>query len=182
MGIEGNDLYTADITRVFPISGRFSRPQRRVYDTVLRAQLAGIDAARAGADFLAPHRAAMRVIVESLVDWHLLDEPIDTILSEQLHRRWTLHGTSHHLGLDVHDCSAARSDIYRTGTLRPGMVITVEPGLYFQAYDRTVPRELRGIGVRIEDDVLITDDGPRVLSVGLPKQADDVEAWMAGLR
>ncbi len=92
-----------------------------------------------------------------------------------------VHGTSHHLGLDVHDCAQARAEFYREGTLRPGMVITVEPGIYFKSTDLLVPEELRGIGVRIEDDIVITDDGCRILSDKLPREADEVEAWMAGL-
>ena len=98
----------------------------------------------------------------------------------QLHRRYTLHGTSHMLGLDVHDCANARNDVLR-GVLTPGNVLTVEPGLYFQVNDLTVPEEYRGIGVRIEDDVLVTASGARNLSDALPRRADDVEAWMAGL-
>jgi Xaa-Pro aminopeptidase len=182
MGIEGTQLYTADVTRVYPISGQFTAPQRRVYESVLRAQRAAIAAIRPGAAFLDPHRAAMRVLVADLQDWGLLSDPVETVLKEQLHRRWTLHGTSHHLGLDVHDCDAARAEDYRDGTLQPGMVITAEPGLYFQYFDELVPAELRGIGVRIEDDVLVTETGARVLSDALPTDPDEVEAWLAARR
>jgi Xaa-Pro aminopeptidase len=178
LGIEGGNLYTADVTRVYPIGGQFTSAQRRVYETVLRAQRAALAEIRPGAAFLDPHRAAMRVIAAELRDWGLLDEPIERVLDEQLHRRWTLHGTSHHLGLDVHDCDAARREDYREGTLRAGMVLTAEPGLYFQPYDDLVPPELRGIGIRIEDDVLVTDAGPQVLSAALPTDPDAVEAWL----
>jgi Xaa-Pro aminopeptidase len=182
MGIESDQLYTADITRVFPIDGEFSPPQRRVYETALRAQRAAIAAIRPGAAFLDPHRAAMRVIAQDLIEWGLITDPLDTVLTEQLHRRWTLHATSHHLGLDVHDCDAARAANYREGTLKPGMVITAEPGLYFQHYDEFVPTELRGIGVRIEDDVLVTGSGSRVLSSALPTEPNHVERWLASNR
>jgi Xaa-Pro aminopeptidase len=99
-----------------------------------------------------------------------------------VYRRWTLHGFGHMLGIDVHDCSAARKEIYRDGPLGEGYVLTVEPGLYFQPEDELVPEELRGIGVRIEDDVLVTADGCRNLSAGLPRTSADVEAWMASQR
>jgi len=182
MGVESRALYTADVTRTLPVSGRFTPAQRRVYDAVHRAQRAGLAAVAPGVEYLAPHRAAMRVLAAELIAWGLLDEPLEDVLKDQLHQRWTLHGTSHHLGLDVHDCAAARSELYRQGTLRAGMVITVEPGLYFQRDDERVPAELRGIGVRIEDDVLVTEDGARVLSAALPTAADEVEAWVQSLR
>ena len=184
MGVESTELYTADVTRTLPISGRWTDSQRRVYDAVRRAQQAGVDAVRPGADFLEPHRAAMRVIAEALVDWGILPVSAEESLRDEcgLHRRYTLHATSHMLGLDVHDCAHARTENYRKGTLRPGMVLTVEPGLYFQPDDLTVPEELRGIGVRIEDDVLVTDTGARNLSEALPRDPDEVERWMASLR
>jgi Xaa-Pro aminopeptidase len=153
-----------------------------VYELVHRAQEAGIAACRPGAAFLEPHRAAMQVLAHGLVELGVLDDA-ETALAEDAHlyRRYTLHGTSHMLGLDVHDCAHARSELYRHGTLQPGYVLTVEPGLYFQPDDLTVPEDLRGIGVRIEDDVLITEDGCRNLSAALPRDADGVEAWMRGL-
>lgn len=181
MGVESRELYTADVTRTLPVSGHFSEPQRRVYDAVRAAQVAALAAVRPGADYLAPHQAAMRVLTETLVSWGLLSGAIDELLTDQLHRRWTLHSTSHHLGLDVHDCARAREERYKKGTLEAGMVITVEPGLYVQPDDELAPAELRGIGVRIEDDVLVTPDGCRVLSAALPTAAVEVEAWMAGL-
>ena len=183
-GIELDTLYTADITRTLPVSGRFSPVQRRVYDAVLEAQRAGIEAARPGARFADVHAAAIRVIAQYLYDWGLLPVSVEQSLDPATgghHRRWMVHGTSHHLGIDVHDCARARQENYREGVLRPGMVITIEPGLYFKSTDLLVPEELRGIGVRIEDDVLITDDGSEVLSARLPRSADEVEAWMAGI-
>jgi Xaa-Pro aminopeptidase len=183
MGVEVDSFYTADVTRTLPIDGRFRDRQRQVYDVVLAAQQAGIDAVKPGADFLDPHRAAMAVIAEALESWGILDIPAAESLQTDvgLHRRYTLHSTSHMLGIDVHDCASARAETYQKGPLAAGMVLTVEPGLYFQADDLTVPAEFRGIGVRIEDDVLVTDDGCRVLSDALPRSADDVEAWMREL-
>ncbi len=180
-GVEVDSLYTADITRTLPVSGRFSPAQRRVYDAVLAAQQAGIEAARPGAKFADVHAAAVRVVAEHLRDWGVLPVSVEETLSPDggQWRRWMVHGTSHHLGIDVHDCAQARLKKYRAGTLKPGMIITVEPGIYFKSTDLMVPEDLRGIGVRIEDDILITEDGCRVLSSAFPRQADAVEAWIA---
>ena len=182
MGVEGDELYTADVTRTLPVSGTWTPRQREVYDLVYRAQEAGFAACRPGADFLAPHRACMRVIAEGLQEMGVLDDAEAALAEDdQRYRRWTLHGVSHMLGLDVHDCAHARDETYRNGTLQPGYVLTIEPGLYFQPDDLTVPEDLRGIGVRIEDDVLVTEDGMRNLSAALPRSADDVQAWVQGL-
>jgi Xaa-Pro aminopeptidase len=182
-GVELDSLYTADVTRTLPISGTFSDAQRRVYEAVLEAQEAGIAAAQPGATFSDVHRAAIAVIARHLDAWGLLPVTAAESLGEDggQHRRWMVHGTSHHLGIDVHDCAQARNENYREGTLTPGMVLTVEPGLYFKVDDELVPDELRGIGVRIEDDVLITETGNENLSAGLPRSSTDVEAWMAGI-
>lgn len=184
MGVESRELYTADVTRTLPISGRWSEVQRRVYEVVYRAQSAAIDAVAPGVEFLEPHRVAMRVIAEALAEWGLLPVPVEEALEKTcgVYQRYTLHGTSHMLGLDVHDCGHARNQSYRDGTLAPGMVLTVEPGLYFQPDDLTVPEHLRGIGVRIEDDILVTDTGRRNLSEALPRDPDEIERWMADLR
>ncbi|MFT4109955.1 aminopeptidase P family protein [Propionicimonas sp.] len=183
-GVEVESLYTADITRTLPVSGTFSPAQRRVYAAVLAAQAAGMAAARPGNRFSDVHAAAVRVIAEHLEAWGLLpvtaEESLDPATGGQ-HRRWMVHGTSHHLGLDVHDCAQARQENYRDAELRPGMVITVEPGLYFKGTDLLVPEELRGIGVRIEDDIVITEDGCEILSEHLPRDPDAIEAWMAGI-
>ncbi|GGS84855.1 MULTISPECIES: aminopeptidase P family protein [Streptomyces] len=181
-GVETHSLYTADVTRTLPISGTYSDIQRKVYDAVYEAQEAGIAAVRPGAKFRDFHDAAQHVLAEKLVEWGLLDGPVERVLELGLQRRWTLHGTGHMLGMDVHDCAAARTEAYVDGTLEPGMCLTVEPGLYFQADDLTVPEEYRGIGVRIEDDILVTEDGNRNLSAGLPRASAEVEAWMAGLK
>lgn len=182
-GIELDTLYTADITRTLPVNGRFSDDQRMVYEAVLEAQQAGIDAAKPGAKFADVHAAAIAVLARKLEEWGILPVSAEESLSEEggQHRRWMVHGTSHHLGIDVHDCAQARREKYRDGTLAEGMIITVEPGLYFKADDELVPENLRGIGIRIEDDILITADSAENLSAALPRASADVEAWMATL-
>ena len=181
-GVEADSLYTADITRTLPVSGKFSPTQRQVYTAVLEAQAAGFAAAKPGNRFSDVHAAAVAVVVRHLAEWGLLpvsvEESLDPVNGGQ-HRRWMVHGTSHHLGLDVHDCAKARQENYRDAILQPGMVITVEPGLYFKATDLLVPEEFRGIGVRIEDDVVITESGCEILSSHLPRDPDAVEAWIA---
>ncbi|MEU7074779.1 aminopeptidase P family protein [Streptomyces narbonensis] len=181
-GVETNELYTADITRTLPINGRYTELQRKIYDAVYEAQEAGIAAVKPGAAYRDFHDAAQRVLAEKLVEWGLVEGPVERVLELGLQRRWTLHGTGHMLGMDVHDCAAARTEAYVDTTLAPGMCLTVEPGLYFQADDLTVPEEYRGIGVRIEDDILVTEDGNVNLSDALPRRSEEVEAWMAGLK
>ncbi|MFD5388193.1 aminopeptidase P family protein [Streptomyces sp. NPDC127074] len=181
-GVETTELYTADITRTLPINGRYTEIQRNIYDAVYEAQEAGIAAVKPGAAYRDFHDAAQCVLAEKLVEWGLVEGPVERVLELGLQRRWTLHGTGHMLGMDVHDCAAARTEKYVDTTLEPGMCLTVEPGLYFQADDLTVPEEYRGIGVRIEDDILVTEDGNRNLSDALPRHADEVEAWMAALK
>ncbi|MFR9673153.1 aminopeptidase P family protein [Streptomyces sp. TR06-5] len=181
-GVETDTYYTADVTRTLPINGSFTELQRKIYDAVYEAQEAGIAAVRPGAKYLDFHHAAQQVLATRLVEWGLLEGPVERVLELGLQRRWTLHGTGHMLGMDVHDCAAARREFYAEGTLEPGMCLTVEPGLYFQPDDLTVPEEYRGIGVRIEDDILVTADGNRNLSAGLPRTSADVEEWMARLK
>ncbi len=182
-GVEVDSLYTADITRTIPVGGTFSPVQRKIYETVREAADAAFAAARPGVKFRTVHEAAMRVIAERVSAWGLLpvtaEEALDADNGGQ-HRRYMVHGTSHHLGLDVHDCAQARREMYYEGVLEPGMVFTIEPGLYFQIDDLTVPEDYRGIGVRIEDDILMTADGPVNLSAAIPRTADEVEAWVAG--
>ncbi|GCB47791.1 aminopeptidase P family protein [Streptomyces sp. NL15-2K] len=181
-GVETHTYYTADVTRTLPVNGRYSEIQKKIYDAVYDAQEAGIAAVKPGAKYRDFHDAAQRVLAERLVEWGLVEGPVERVLELGLQRRWTLHGTGHMLGMDVHDCAAARVESYVDGTLEPGMCLTVEPGLYFQADDLTVPEEYRGIGVRIEDDILVTDGGNRNLSAGLPRRSDEVESWMAALK
>ncbi|MER7822873.1 aminopeptidase P family protein [Streptomyces sp. NPDC096097] len=175
-GVETDTLYTADITRTLPLSGRFSSVQRQVYELVLAAQDAGIAALRPGASFGDFHRAGMRVIAEGLAEWGVLKDA-----EGDLHRRYTLCSSGHMLGLDVHDCAKARAETYLDGVLEEGQVLTVEPGLYLQPDDETLPAELRGIGVRIEDDLVITSDGARLMSGGLPRTVSGIEDWMGRL-
>ncbi|MGV8876509.1 MAG: aminopeptidase P family protein [Rhodoglobus sp.] len=180
-GIELDSYYTADITRTLPIDGTFSEVQRRVYNAVLEAADAAFAIVRPGIRFRDVHAEAMRVIAEKTAQWGLLPVSAEESLraDNQFHRRYMVHGTSHHLGIDVHDCAAARRDMYLDGVLEPGMVFTIEPGLYFQPDDLTVPEEYRGIGVRIEDDIVVTEDGAENLSINIPRTADAVEAWIA---
>ncbi len=182
-GVEVESLYTADITRTLPVDGTFDEVQRRVYQAVLDAADAAFAVARPGSRFRDVHAAAMEVIAARLAEWGLLPGTAEESLDPdgQFHRRWMVHGTSHHLGLDVHDCAQARRELYLDAVLEPGMVFTIEPGLYFKSDDLAVPAELRGIGVRIEDDVLITADGHENLSAALPRRPEDVEAWMRAL-
>ena len=184
MGVEGSNLYTADVTRTLPVDGTYTPVQRDLYTLVLAAQQAGIDAVRPGVSFQAPHEAAMHVLAHGLEDLGLLPVSAEEALSpdSKVYTRWTLHSTSHMLGLDVHDCAAAAPETYKHGDLAAGMVLTVEPGLYFQEDDLLVPAELRGIGIRIEDDILVTPEGSRNLSASLPREPQAVEEWMAGLR
>lgn len=181
-GVEADSLYTADITRTLPVNGTFSDVQRRVYETVLEAADAAFAVARPGARFREVHEAAMAVIAKRTAEWGVLPVTAEEALHADAggqHRRYMVHGTSHHLGIDVHDCAQARREMYYDGILEPGMVFTIEPGLYFQIDDLTVPEELRGIGVRIEDDILMTADGPVNLSADIPRTADEVEEWIA---
>ncbi|MFF5173873.1 aminopeptidase P family protein [Micromonospora sp. NPDC000089] len=184
MGVENRNLYTADVTRVLPVDGRFTPLQRQVYDAVYAAQQAGIDAIKPGVAFRDVHLTSMRVLAEALKDLGLLPVSVDEAMdpASTVYRRWTLHGTSHMLGIDVHDCANARKETYRDGPLGEGYVLTVEPGLYFQPEDELVPAELRGIGVRIEDDILVTATGSVNLSAGLPRRSDEVETWLAEQR
>ena len=183
-GVEVDSLFTADITRTLPVDGTFTDAQREIYDAVYAAQQAGMDAIKPGATFSDIHAAAIRVIAERLHGWGLLPDGVsveDTLDTEtgQYHRRWMVHGTSHHLGIDVHDCALATREQYMDAQLEPGMILTVEPGLYFKADDELAPERFRGHGVRIEDDVLVTETGYENLSAGMPRTSHDVEAWIA---
>jgi Xaa-Pro aminopeptidase len=183
-GVEVESLYTADVTRCFPVNGKFSKAQREIYELVYAAQRAGIAAAKPGAKFTDLNAASHKVLAEGLEKMGVLPISAEESLKPDvgLHKRWTVHGVSHMLGLDVHDCDNARSENYRDGVLKPGMILTVEPGLYVHPDDELFPAEYRGIGVRIEDDVLITETGCKVLSDGLPTQVDEVEKWMAQVK
>ncbi|GAB2950962.1 aminopeptidase P family protein [Nonomuraea fastidiosa] len=179
MGVETRSHYTADVTRTIPASGAFTPAQRQVHDLVEQAHRAGLAQVGPGKPFTAFHHAAMEVIARGLHDWGLLPVSVDEALSDQgqHHRRYLVCGIGHHLGLDVHDCAQSRPEAYHGADMAPGMVLTVEPGLYFHAHDTTVPPELRGIGVRIEDDLLVTADGAENLSAALPITASGLEIW-----
>jgi len=165
-GVEMDSYYTADIMLVY------------------EAQLAGFAAVKPGVPFLEINRAAQRVLAEGLANMGVLTISAEESMKPEvgLHRRWTLHGVSHHLGLDVHDCEHARQDMYREGVLREGMVLTVEPGLYIQPDDELFAPEYRGIGIRIEDDVLVTADGYINLSEYIPRHPDAIEEWMKAVQ
>lgn len=179
-GIELDSYYTADITRTLPISGTFTEVQRAVYEAVREAADAAFAIVKPGIRFREIHATAMAVIAQKTAGWGMLPVSVEESMQPdaQYHRRYMVHGTSHHLGIDVHDCAQARREMYLDGVLEAGMVFTIEPGLYFQPDDLTVPEEFRGIGVRIEDNILVTADGAENLSIGIPRTADDVEAWM----
>jgi Xaa-Pro aminopeptidase len=184
MGAETESLYTADITRTLPVTGTFTPQQRDLYQLVLDAQDAGIAAVRPGARFRDFHTAGMTVMAQGLADLGLLPGSVEEALdpSSTIYRRWTLCGSGHMLGLDVHDCAQARAETYLDGILRPGHVLTVEPGLYLQAEDLRLPEHLRGIGIRVEDDLVVTETGNRNLSAALPRAVGDIESWMGSLR
>ena len=170
------DGYASDITRTFPVNGRFSAAQREVYDIVLAAQAAAMDKVRPGKAWIEPHDAAVRVLAQGLLDLGLLAGTLDEVLEKETYKRFYMHRTGHWLGLDVHDAGE-----YRRGAewraLEPGMSLTVEPGLYIRAAD-DVPERLRNIGIRIEDDVVVTREGCEVLTAEAPKGADEIEALM----
>ena len=179
-GIEMDSYYTADITRTLPVNGKFTSAQRELYMLVYESQKAGFAAAKPGVTIADINRACQEVLAKGLEKLGVLPVSAEESLNPEngFHRRWTLHGVSHMLGLDVHDCAYAKRDVYM-GPLAAGMVLTVEPGLYIQPDDEKFPAEYRGIGIRIEDDVVITETGCRNLSENLPRHPDEIEAWMA---
>ena len=184
-GIEIDSLYTADITRTLPVSGSFTPIQKKIYNAVLAAADTAFGrAGEPGVRFRDVHSAAMEVIVAHLQDWGIIPdgEAGEFARKQQYYRRWMPHGTSHHLGIDVHDCAQARREMYQEALLAPGMIFTIEPGLYFRADDLKVPPEFRGIGVRIEDDILVTESGVRRLSEFIPRSATAVENWIAEIQ
>jgi Xaa-Pro aminopeptidase len=170
------DGYAADITRTFPVNGRYSGPQREIYELVLAAQLAAIDAVKPGNPWNAPHDAAVKVLARGLIDLGLCQGTLDAVLEKEDYKRFYMHRTGHWLGLDVHDAG----DYKEAGEwkpLRPGMTLTVEPGCYVRPGE-SVPERFWNIGVRIEDDALVTPAGCEILTAGAPKLVDEVEALM----
>jgi Xaa-Pro aminopeptidase len=170
------DLYTADVTRTFPASGRFSEPQRACYELVLAAADHCIARTRPGETLDSLHEGAVRVLTGGLVKLGLLKGDVSALIQESAHRRYYMHRTSHWLGLDVHDVGSYRTAEGQPRPLAPGMVFTVEPGLYIAEDDESAPPELRGIGIRIEDDLLVTETGHENLTVAIPRTVADVEA------
>ena len=167
--------YTADVTRTWPVSGKFTAPQRAIYDVTLESQRQAIAAVKPGAGFDDVHRVAARALVQGLIDLGVMSGSVDGIMEQQSYRDYYMHATSHWLGLDVHDSGPYRDDRGQV-RLRPGMVLTIEPGLYFGPQAKQAPDIYRGIGIRIEDDVLVTEDGCRVLSQAIPKEPDELES------
>ncbi|MCW8827165.1 MAG: Xaa-Pro aminopeptidase [Gammaproteobacteria bacterium] len=173
------DYYAADITRTFPVNGRFSRAQRKLYQVVLNAQHAAIEQVKPGNHWNQPHEAAVQVLTEGLVELGLLKGRISTLIKNGAYKKFYMHRTGHWLGMDVHDVGEYKEgDVWRT--LEPGMVLTIEPGLYIPADSKKVDKKWWNIGIRIEDDVLVTKDGYEVLSAGIVKEIDEIEALMAG--
>ena len=174
------DGYAADLTRTFPVNGRFSRAQREIYDLVLAAQLAAIAQVKPGNPWDAPHRAAVNVLAQGFIDLGLLSGGVAEVVESEAYKKYYMHRTGHWLGLDVHDAGE-----YRRGgewrALAPGMVLTVEPGCYVRAGEG-VPDRYAGIGVRIEDDVAVTEAGAEVLTRDAPKSAHEIETWLDGRR
>lgn len=171
------DCYAADITRTFPVSGRFSAPQRAIYELVLEAQQAAIEQVRPGNHWNEPHEAAVKVLTRGLVKLGLLEGRPSRLIKKEAYKDFYMHRTGHWLGMDVHDVGDYKiEDEWRE--LRPGMVLTVEPGLYIGKDCKEVARRWRGIGVRIEDDVVVTEDGCEVITEGAPKQVAEIEALM----
>ena len=173
------EFYASDITRTFPVNGKFSPEQKALYNIVLDAQLAAIDATRIGNHYKYPHEVAVKILTQGLVDLGLLSGNVDELVESEAFRQFFMHGTGHWLGMDVHDVGA-----YKTGeewrSYEVGMVVTVEPGLYIAPDDETVDAKWRGIGIRIEDDIVVTESGPLVLTKNVVKTVEEIEQLMAG--
>ncbi len=173
--------YAADITRTFPVNGRYSEPQRQLYDLVLDAQLAAIAKIKPGNSWIEPHEAAVRVLVRGLVSLGLLEGRISKLIKDEAYKPFFMHRTGHWLGMDVHDVGDYKLN-EKWRLLEPGMVLTVEPGLYVSPSCMEVDSKWRGIGIRIEDDVLVTEKGNDVLSAAMPKTVDEIETFMGASR
>ncbi len=171
-------FYASDITRTFPVNGKFSPQQKALYEIVLQSQLAAIDAVRVGNSYKAPHTVAVKILVQGLLDLGIMQGNIDEIMTTESYRQFYMHGTGHWLGMDVHDVGSYKQQ----GEWRDyeiGMVVTIEPGLYIAPDDETVAEQWRGIGIRIEDDVVVTENGPLVLTKNVVKSVADIEELMA---
>lgn len=173
------DGYASDITRTFPVNGKFSPEQKDLYDVVLDAQLAGIDKARSGNAWESVHEEAVRVATQGMIDLGILKNSLEEELEQEGYKHFYVHNTGHWLGLDVHDVGEYQIDGH-SRELEPGMVLTVEPGIYIPPGDTSVRKCFRGVGIRIEDNICVTKDAPRVLTDGLVKTTNEIEALMAG--
>jgi Xaa-Pro aminopeptidase len=173
------EYYASDVTRTFPVGRDFSREQQAIYELVLEAQLEAIGASRSGASLRYVHEAAVKVLVHGLIRFGLLSGTVEEVIAAEGYKRFYMHRTSHWLGMDVHDVGSYNEE-GKPRLLEPGMVLTVEPGVYISPQDDTVPPEWRGIGVRIEDDVAITQDGVEVLTAGIPKTPDELRHAQRG--
>ena len=175
------ELYASDVTRTFPVNGRFSKPQRELYEDVLEANRAATSAAKAGNHWNDPHDAAVAAVTKGLKELGLLKRRVSNLVKSQAYKQYFMHRTGHWLGIDVHDVGDYKvADHWRL--LEPGMVMTIEPGIYVSASNKDVSRRWRGIGIRIEDDVHVTHDGPEVLTAGVPTTVDEIERHMAARR
>ncbi|HVA79993.1 MAG TPA: M24B family metallopeptidase, partial [Candidatus Binataceae bacterium] len=172
------DFYASDVTRTFPVGARFTALQKELYEIVLAAQAAAIEQVRPGARFEDPHEAALRVLVDGMRTLGLVKGTTEEVIEQGSYRRYFMHRTSHWLGMDVHDVG-----LYRVGgesrRLEPAMVLTVEPGIYIDADDDSAPEAMRGVGIRIEDDVLVTATGHEVMTAAISKQVGEIEALTA---
>lgn len=172
------EFYASDITRTFPVNGKFNPQQKALYNIVLDAQIAAIDAVRIGNSYKEPHYVAVRILVQGLLNLGIMQGDLDEIIETEAYRQFYMHGTGHWLGMDVHDVGAYKVD-GEWRTYQEGMVVTIEPGLYIAPDDETVDPKWRGIGIRIEDDIVVTQDGPRNLTAKVVKTIEDIEALMA---
>jgi len=172
------EYYASDITRTFPVNGKFSPEQKALYNVILDAQLAAIDAVRVGNSYKEPHNVAVRILVQGLLDLGIMQGDIEEIIQKESFRQFYMHGTGHWLGMDVHDVGSYKQEgVWRT--YEEGMVVTVEPGLYIAPDDETVDAKWRGIGIRIEDDIVATKNGPLNLTAKVVKSVEEIEALMA---
>ncbi|MFV5524752.1 Xaa-Pro aminopeptidase [Acinetobacter variabilis] len=171
-------FYASDITRTFPVNGKFSPEQKALYNVVLDAQIAAINAVQIGNSYKEPHNVAVRILVQGLLDLGIMQGEIDEIIQTESFRQFYMHGTGHWLGMDVHDVGTYKAN-GEWRAYEEGMVVTVEPGLYIAPDDETVDVKWRGIGIRIEDDVVATKNGPLVLTAKVVKTVEDIEALMA---
>jgi Xaa-Pro aminopeptidase len=171
-------MYASDVTRTFPVNGRFSAPQRELYDVVLAANLAATEAVQPGNHWNDPHNAAVKEVTRGLKRLGILEGRLSSLIRDEAYREFFMHRTGHWLGVDVHDVGDYKvADQWRL--LESGMAMTVEPGIYIAANNRRVAKHWRGIGIRIEDDVVVTREGHRVLTSGIPTQAAEIERFMS---